>query len=54
MAAAHGQSNDLFGVLLDLFNLPAYRTDELKFWLKFRGDSLRRLRVLHGENRKYS
>ena len=35
MAAAHGQSNDPFGVVLDLSNLPAYRIDELKFWLKF-------------------
>ena len=33
MAAADGQSNELFGVVLDLSNLPAYRIDELKFWL---------------------
>ena len=43
MAAAHGQSNDPFGVVLDLSNLPAYRIDELKFWLKCQGDSLKRL-----------
>ena len=57
-AAAHGQSNDPFGVVLDLSNLPAYRIDELKFWLKCRGDSLkdfpRRPRVFKGENHKYS
>ena len=43
MTAAHGQSNDLFDVLLDLSNLPAYRTDELKFWLKCHGNSLKKL-----------
>ena len=42
MAATHGQNNDLFGVLLDLSNLPAYRIDELKFWLKCREDSLKK------------
>ena len=31
MAAAHGQSNDPFDVVLDLSNLPAYRIDDLKF-----------------------
>ena len=45
MAAADGQSNDRFGVLLDLCNLQAYRIDELKFWLKCRGDSLKRLPI---------
>ena len=43
MAAARGQNNDLFGVVLDLSNLPAYRIGELKFWLKCQGDSLKRL-----------
>ena len=43
MAGADGQSNDLYGVLLDLSNLHAYTIDELKFWLNCRGDSLKRL-----------
>ena len=30
-AAADGQSNDLYGVLLDLSNLHAYKISELKF-----------------------
>ena len=42
-AAAHGQINDLFDALLNFSNLHAYRIDELKFWLKCRGDSLERL-----------
>ena len=37
MAAVHGNNSDLFGVVLDLSNVPAYRIDELKFWLKCRG-----------------
>ena len=37
MAAAHGNNSDLFGVVLDLSNVPAYRIEELKFWLKCRG-----------------
>ena len=43
MAGADGQSNGLYGVLLDLSNLHAYTIDELKFWLKCRGDSFKRL-----------
>ena len=56
--AAPGQSNDIFGVVLDLSNLPACRIDELKFWLRCQGDSLKGLptkaMVFKGENRKYS
>ena len=56
MVAAHGQSFDLF--LLDLSNLPAYRIDDLKFWLQCEGIAQKDFpqwpRVFKDENHKYS
>ena len=38
-----GSTDSLLGINLNLASLASYRIDELKFWLKFRGDSLKRL-----------
>ena len=38
-----GSTDSLLGINLNLASLASYRIDELKFWLKCRGDSLKRL-----------
>lgn len=44
MARPHvGESFDVFGINLNLSNLASYRVDELRLWLKCRGDSLKKL-----------
>ena len=43
MADSNALRTDSLGLNLNLESLASYRIDELKFWLKCRGDSLKRL-----------